>query len=146
MQFDSPTAEEYPFIYDSWARSFKKSPWAGCIPNHLYDMVSRAAASDILNRGARVVLAVTPIEGAEGRRIMGYSVSEPGVLHWLFVKKDYRGANVGGLLLEYTTDDWDREPWKYTFRTRASEPFLRAYTTQQHRWTWDPVFARVKAA
>jgi len=150
MIFDSPAADEYPLIFDSWARSFKKSPWAGCVPNHLWDMVSRAAASDILNRGARVIVAATPIEGADdyARRVMGYSVSEPGVLHWLFVKRDYRDMGVGRALLDETTRDWPKDSvydaghptYKYTHRTRASSGFLKG-----SGWQWDPVLARVKA-
>lgn len=146
MTFDSPRPDEFPLIFDSWARSFRKSPWAGCIPNHLYDQVSRATINDILNRGARVIVAVQEVEG--GRRVMGYSVSEPevpGVLHWLFVKRDYRGFGVGSALLDETVRDWPLTPprrWSYTHRTAASNRFLARYPHQFH---WDPVPARVKA-
>lgn len=151
MILDQPRAAEYPgdprdeykFIYDSWANSFRKSPWAGCVPNHLYDQVSREAARSILDRGAVVLVAVTPIAGQEEqfpevRRVMGYSVSEPdrNVLHWLYVKDDFRGMGVGRELLEKTCRI--DEDWTYTFRTRASSKFLGP------RFRWDPVRARVK--
>lgn len=137
MQFDVPTAEEMPLVFDSWARSFRKSPWAGCVPNHLWDQVSRAAAAGIVDRGALITVAVTPIEGAEGRRVMGYAVSEPDrrVLHWLFVKKDYRGVGVGGSILKHVAGDGF---WTYTHKTRASQKFLGP------RFAWDPVPARTK--
>jgi GNAT superfamily N-acetyltransferase len=145
MQFDSPRADEFPFIFDSWARSFRKSPWAGCVPNHLYDQVSRATSAGIIDRGARVIVAVAPLPDGD-RRVMGYAVSESEVLHWLFVKRDFRRMGVGRALLEETTRAWPRcsvfdeghGPWKYTHKTRVSAVFLGA------GWVWDPVPARMK--
>lgn len=135
MKIDTPRADEFPLVFDAWARSFKKSPWAGCVPNHLWDQVSRECAHQIVNRGARVLVAVTELPDGT-RRVMGYSVSEPGkkVLHWLFVKKDYRGMGVGKTLLAETCPG---HGWTYTHRTRASARFLPGFT-------WDPTAARVK--
>lgn len=154
MKFDAPTADEMKLVFDSWANSFRKSPWAGCIPNNLYDQVSREVARSILDRGARVIVAVTPIAGREDefpavRRVMGYSVSEPdrNVLHWLYVKdgpagNGYRRLGVGRALLEQTVKAFDPDrPFVYTFRTRASERFLNG---ESRRFIWDPVPARVK--
>lgn len=139
---DTPHADEFDLVFDAWANSFRKSPWAGCVPNNLWDQVSRAVADDILGRGALVIVAVTPIEGQEDkfpavRRVMGYSVSEPDkhVLHWLYVKRDYRGAGIGTALLRATAHDGD---WTYTHRTKASAGFLGS------RFRWDPVPARIK--
>ncbi len=137
MQFDSPTAEEYALVIDAWVRSYQKSPWAGCVPNHLWDSVSRTCISEILNRGARIVVAVADTEDG-GRRVMGYSVSEPGVLHWLFVKRDYRGVGVGSAILRETCPAGGG-PWTYTHRTRASERFLG------RNFAYDPRTARIKA-
>ncbi len=140
MTFDTPRPDELPLVYDAWARSFRKSPWAGCIPNRLYDSVSRAGIDDILNRGARVIVAVVELEGG-ARRVMGYVVAEPdwAVLHWLYVKEAYRGMGVGRALLERVTAEFppghDRT---YTYRTPASAKFLGS------GWDHDPVPARVK--
>lgn len=144
MNFVSPAADEFPLVYDAWANSFRKSPWAGCVRNCDWDEVSRNSINEILNRGARVICATADMEGG-GRRVLGYSVSEPAscVLHWLFVKRDYRGMGVGMELLRETTRDWppssSRVPRKYTHRTRASAKFLG------EGWVHDPVPARVKA-
>lgn len=134
FQFDAPNAEEYAFVFDSWASSFRKSPWAGCVPNHLWDQVSRACIGELLNRSLVVVAYRELADGT--RRIMGYSVSEPGVLHWLYVKRDYRGMGVGKRLLEFTTAGW--EQFAYTHQTRASRKFLG------QKWHWDPVLARIR--
>lgn len=149
-KFDDADADELPLVFDSWSRSFKKSPWAGCIPNHLYPEVSRATISEILDRGAKVIVAYVDLPDG-GRRVMGYSVSEPDkrILHWLFVKRDYRlpGWQVGTALLKRTCGDiqWNEhrqgydDPWTYTHKTPASTKFLGP------GFQWDPVPARVRS-
>lgn len=143
-KFDYADADELPLVFDSWSKSFKKSPWAGCIPNHLYPEVSRAGISEILDRGAKVLVAYIDLpDGA--RRVMGYSVSEPEkkILHWLFVKRDYRmpGWQVGTALLDRTlamAGEGRLEQWTYTYRTPASAKFLGPF------FTHDPAPARVR--
>ncbi len=141
MKYDTPTAEEFPLIYDSWARSFRKSPWAGCVLNRDYDAISRNTIGEILNRGARVICAVVDLDDGS-RRVAGYSVSEPDIctLHWIYVKDTYRvkGMQVGTQLLEETVKEWRKGVRVYTHRTPASAKFLG------HAWTHDPVMARVK--
>ena len=141
MTFSSPAADEWPLVFDSWARSYRKSPFAGCIPNNLYDEVSRASFNDIIARpGARVVVATTELpEG--GRRVMGYAVAEPhrNCLHWVFVKQAYRRLGVGRALVNEVTKDFAPGDKFYTHRTPSSSKFLR----ERDGWTWADAIARV---
>ena len=131
MKFDRPAADEWPLVFDSWANSYRKSPFAGTIPNHLYPEVSRAAANDIVARpGARVVVAVMDLpEG--GRRVMGYAVAEPrrNCLHWLFVKQAYRRLGVAKSLVAEVTKDFDPAPPVTTLTGRASPTSCSANAT-----------------
>lgn len=139
MTFDAPTADELPLIFDSWSRSFRKSDWAGCVPNHKWDEVSRVAIAELLERSVCIVALAPRVPGIfEGRRVMGYAVCEPNykVLHWLYVKDDYRRQGIGRALLREVRQG--TEGWKYTHRTAASRNFLGA------DFTWDPVPARVR--
>ncbi len=138
MQLVSPEPDEFSFIFDSWAKAFRASKWAGCIPNNLYDQVSRACASEIIDRGARVTVAVEVGEDGK-RRIVGYSVSEPRrrILHWLYVKRDLRGLGVGKRLLNEVLGTGTADGWTYSHKTNASDRFLRGMC-------WDPTSARVK--
>lgn len=140
MKFDRPAADEWPLVFDSWARSYRKSPFAGCIPNHLYDEVSRASFNDIIARpGARVIVATTELpEG--GRRVMGYVVTEPArnCVHWAFVKQAYRRLGVGRALLAEAIKDFSAGKKFYTHRTPVSQKFLR------DGFTWDDSIARIK--
>lgn len=109
------------------------------MPNHLWDTVSRATATDLITRGARVLVAYSPLEDGT-RRVMGYVVFEPGILHWLYVKRDYRGFGVGKALLRamFNSIEFPGAPdkWIYTHRTKASARFLG------RGFEWDPVPAR----
>lgn len=141
FQFDLATADEYAFVFDSWARSFQKSRYAGCIPNHLYPQVSRAGSADILDRGAKVEVAYVDMPDGS-RRVMGYSVSEPqrNILHWVFVKRDYRQLGIGRALVDRVTAECDpAKPKHYTYRTDASAKFLGP------SWQWEAKLARVRS-
>lgn len=137
MKLDDAQPDELVFVFDSWSRSFRKSPYAGCIRNCDYEPVMRNAMTELIDGGARVLVGWTPTEEGE-RRIIGYSVSDPGRLHWLFVKRDWRGIGFGRQLLDATVNGWTARRWTYTFRTHASSHFLG------DRFRWDPVPARVR--
>lgn len=44
--------DEIPYVYDSWIKSWKGSPWAGCIPNHLATAAHRETIHALVNAGA----------------------------------------------------------------------------------------------
>lgn len=159
MLFDTPRTtingegemqDEMDFVFDSWGNSYRKSPWAGCVPNHLWDQVSRISEQEIVARsGCKVTVAVTPVDGREAeypdvRRVMGYAVYEPAkrVLHFLYVKQDYRGNGIGKALLNEMLATAPRlnKKWEYTHKTNACDQFLG------RRFTFNAVPARIKSA
>jgi GNAT superfamily N-acetyltransferase len=109
--FATPTAEEWPFIFDSWARSFRNS---------------------------RVVVLVNATESGE-RRVIGYSVSDPKrrIIHYVYVKRDWRGLGAGRELRRDIVSDAELAGWSYTYRTSACGKF---YRSAKHR----PELARIK--
>lgn len=140
-EFTTPTAEEWPLIFDSWARSFRNSPWAGVIRNCDYPTVSRAAMSEIVDSGARVTVLVSKTEAGE-RRVIGYSVSDPTrkVIHYIYVKRDWRGLGMGKRLRQEVVPDNELSKWVYTYRTPACSKFYRDNHGKRH----EPVYARMK--
>lgn len=139
MNFDTPTAEEFPLIFDSWARCWMKSPWAGTVRNCDYPTVSRASMSELIDRpGTRVTVLHTVTDDGV-RRVVGYSVSEPSrhIIHWLYVKRDFRGLGNGRRLLAEIVGTTDKRLWSYTHKTNACNKFFRGLTH-------DPAPARVK--
>ena len=143
MIFSRPTSEEFKFVVDSWSNSFRKSPYAGCVPNNLWAEVSRATITQLIMRPtAEVTVALAPTTDGSRGRVMGYYVSEPGILHWLYVKKDFRRLGIGTKLLENSLSSWPgelRARPRYTHKTDSSLRFLPP------GWKWDPIPARIKA-
>ncbi len=129
MQFDTPMADEYRLIFDSWARSWMKSPWSGTFRNCDYDAGSRAMMSEIIDRpGTRVtVLWVWTEDEVPVRRVVGYSVSEPArkVMHWVYVKDKSRGAGIGRRLVKEVLGETDPREWVYTHKTNACAKLFR---------------------
>lgn len=101
----------------------------------------REGFADLLERVSTVVkVAVAPLESGE-RRVMGYYVAEPErrILHWLYVKKDYRRPlGLGRELLKHATAASPDVKWRYTYRTDVSARFLGS------RFVHDAIPARVK--
>lgn len=143
--FDYPTADEFKFILDSWSNSFRKSPYAGCVPNNLWPEVSRSTATQLMSRkSAQVIVALAPTDSGERGRVMGYYVAEPDILHWLYVKKDYRKLGIGKQLLKHALTIFTRGAHgnkRYTHKTNSCYWFLPS----TDGWKWDTIPARIKA-
>jgi GNAT superfamily N-acetyltransferase len=117
------------FVLDSWARSFRRSPFAGCVPEDLYPSVVRATATRLLATGTLEV-ACNPDEPDQ---ILGWALREPGRLHYVYVKDPWRRDGIARDLLA-------RAPLQsFTHRTPAGDRLLARVAP----WlTWDPVPAR----
>lgn len=144
IEFSTPTADELKFILDSWSSSYRKSRFAGTVPNNMWQEVARATATQLMSRlNCRTVVALVPSLGISGERgrVMGYSIAEPGILHWIYTKKDYRRLGVATRMLSEQLMQWDADLRKYprfTHMTDSSQRFLPP------GWKWDPIPARLK--
>lgn len=123
--------DETKFVVDSWVRSFRDSPWAGCIANDRYQEVMRETVNSLLARGVRVIVAI-PSEGP--RRVCSYIATEaPDLVHYIYTKNGSRKLGLAAELLA----KYGPPTGRLTFRTPASEFLLR------RGFTWTPVPARL---
>jgi len=83
------------FIMDSWMRSYRKSPDCN-LPDDLFFPAYRAVAT-LLLRTCTVECIVTP-DNTDA--ILGYIVYQPGVVHWVYIKRDYRENGLAFLLVK----------------------------------------------
>lgn len=86
---------DYVFIMDSWMRSYRKSPDSN-LPDSFFFAAYRAIAG-LLLKTSTVEVMVTP---DNNDAILGYVVYDPGVVHWVYVKRDYRESGLAHILIK----------------------------------------------
>ena len=138
--FRDPVPADVPFILDSWIRSFRESPWAGCVPNNQFYDVTRSAIEGLLERGAKLVVACSRVDSDQ---ILGWACTEKvrggDAAHFVYVKDPYRRRGLATELLNHGTANPQAQDRKfYTFRTRCASYFSR------HGWVHEPAIARRK--
>lgn len=86
------------FVFHSWLKTYRNSPFAEGIRSSLYYPSQHRVIEQIIARST-VLMAVSK---EDGNHIFGYIVFEkdPPVLHWMYVKYSYRGMGMENLLLE----------------------------------------------
>lgn len=92
-------AADKDFVFDSFFKSWRKSEYAGTIPNHLYYDVMVQLVEGLIGRGAKVDVAV------EGDTILGWIMHEVSgdgyaVVHYYYVKQRYETFGIFQKLLD----------------------------------------------
>lgn len=121
-----------------WIGSFRKSKWAGCIPNNKFPEVQGEIIKQLITRGSKCLLAVNPDSPSQK---LGFVVTEKTslgepVVHFLFVKDIYRQKGVAKSLLAEAKVPVDGSAF-YTHKTAYSKHFNGKFV---------PEIARRKAA
>lgn len=110
---------------DTWFRSYRTSPWAGVIPNHLYFPTMREMLAGLVARGAKLTAAAVGTEA--GERVLGWVCHEDKgadtVLHFVYVKDPFRRQGLGKALVDYVIGSGEGR-LLYTHRTRLSKYVL----------------------
>lgn len=116
VSFRGPTQGDFKFIFDSWLRSWRKSPWAGVIPNNVYYPLTRSNIEQLVGRGAQFTVACL---SSAPERILGWvcyeQVGPKAVVHYLYVKDPYLSLGIGEQLVERVPGE---QPGLYTYRYR----------------------------
>lgn len=131
--------DDLPFVLDGWIRSWRVSPWAGCIPNNRVFELTREAIAGLLLRGATIEVA--SVSGTQVTRLVGFVCYEPpDLLHYVYVKKTgFRGLGIGRQLVDTARTRLGLHgPGRLTHRTSQSGWLLDG------DWQWDPVPARTE--
>jgi hypothetical protein len=131
VNFRSAVPEDNKLIMDSWLKSWRESPWAGVVPNHLYYKQTRELIEHLVMRGSNFEVACSP---NDPNVIYGWickeltNEQEPvAVIHCVYVKDAYlkvrhEGGTIGSALVQRCAG---RQPGLYTFRTRQTEGACR---------------------
>lgn len=134
--------EDINFVFDSWLKSWRKSRYAGVVPNHLYYATYRATIESLVARGAMLTIACHPVNTDH---ILGWICTEQtldgyAVVHYLYVKDPFLKLGVDKELLEAVTGI---TPGFYTFcYTQVKDALEKEWPGQ--RWQWAPEIGRRK--
>ena len=103
------------FLYATWIKSFRDSSFARAVPTPIYNRSQRKRIDQLLeDEDTYVIVACSP-ETPE--HIYGYAVGAvPNVLHYLYVKKDYRNSGIGKRLCSHLWDGAKNNPVLYTHK------------------------------
>lgn len=126
------------FIFDSWLRSWRTSPWAGVIPNNVYYPLTRSVIEQLVGRGATFKVACL---ANDNDKILGWVCYEvpdqTTVIHYIYIKDAYIPFDIGQLLLDATPGS---KPGFFTFRYRQVSDIC----TYDKGWKHAPEIARRK--
>jgi len=116
IAFRSAVQDDMRFIMDSWLRSWRESPWAGCIRNDLYFATQRATIEGLIARSAEFIVAYLE---ERPDHILGWGCFEMTgdscVVHYLYTKDPYLGHGINKSLVERASGS---KPGFYTHRYR----------------------------
>lgn len=107
-----------------WTNSFKKSKWAGTLPNNKFPEYMGESIRQLISRGSKVLLAVNAEKPSQVLGFVAHEKTSRGepVVHYLFIKDYYRGHGLGRWLLEQAGIPLDGTAF-YTHRTDASRKY-----------------------
>ncbi len=117
-------ADDVMDVVKWWTGSFRRSRWAGTLPNNKFSEYMGEAIRQLLSRGSKCTLAVNPACPAQ---ILGFVVTEKtrageDVVHYLFVKDYYRKRGISKGLLAEADVSSDGSAF-YTHKTNFSKHY-----------------------
>ncbi len=134
-----PTPSDLAYIKQTWLSAYRTSPWAGVVPNNLYDHVYSETINQLTLRGMKFVVVANPAAPELMLGWLAYEVAsshqgDEYVVHFIFVKPTYRQLGIASKALASVNI---LGPYFYTFRT----PFSKYLKQGRYR----PEIARRKA-
>lgn len=91
--------EDICFIYSTWLKSYRTGSGLGLASGkHAYFLTYNLIIDQILGRSDTAVWVAVKFD--EPNVIWGYAVSEPGVLHYVFVKEAFRKFGIARSLYQ----------------------------------------------
>ena len=125
------TEEDYPFLYNSWLKSYRFSPFAERITNTIYFEDHHKLIEKIIDN-SKTLIACNPSDPSQ---LYGYIVAgeEEGVLvvHFVYVKHTFRNMGIGKTLLDAMGHDKEKAG-VYTHHTRMADKLAAKYNFVYH--------------
>ena len=118
--------EDRPFVLNAWLEGYRRSKFAGTVPNNLFDRVYSTAIQQLIDRGMQIDLLVAADDDLDQKLgFIAYETAQNGtlVVHWLYVKTEFREKGLAHFMRSSVSPS---EAFLYTFRTSYSRYFKKA--------------------
>lgn len=109
----------YNFMVSAWSKSFKKSLYAGVIPNHLYHSVMKEMIDGLIARGMLSLVICNKDNQDQILGFIAFEVENKYILHYIYTKYAVRGLGFAKLLTQAAKLP---NNYIYTHKTRHSKP------------------------
>jgi hypothetical protein len=96
VKIRSATSDDLPFIYSSWIKSYRHGNPACLRAGSEYFSGQHRVIERLLERGAEIRIACY---SESPHLILGWMCSEPGTIHYVYVKKPYRRLHIATQLV-----------------------------------------------
>lgn len=98
-QLRQATPSDLNFIYNSWLKSYRNSPWAANVPSAVYFKIHHDLIEALIQRSSCVVAC----DSEDPDQILGFAIVEQRrdlkIAHYVYVKQPYRRIGVATTLL-----------------------------------------------
>ncbi len=131
VRLRSIVEEDYPFLFNSWLKSYRFSHFGEKITNTIYFTDHHKIVENLVKNN-KVVMACSQDDPSQ---LYGYMVGgeEEGVLvlHFIYVKHTFRNMGIGKTLLDAFGHDKERAG-VYTHHTRMADKLAAKYNFVYH--------------
>jgi hypothetical protein len=125
---------DFNYVISAWLKSYRKSDFAGVVSNDIYYSTYLHTIESLIKSGAEIHVIQDTDERLVG--FICHSVTDDGygVIHYIYVNKDWRDFDIYDLLKDKVLGIC---PGFYTFRTKEIHKVLAG-------WRFAPEIARRK--
>lgn len=118
----APTVADEKYIRQTWISSYRNSPWAGTIPNNLFEDICTETYNQLILRGMKLLVCSNPANPTQLLGWLAYEVSSAGevALHYAFTKPLFRQLGIISHLLSVADIDGS---FFYTHKTPSAKFF-----------------------
>jgi len=125
------TQEDVSFIFNSWLKSYRSSPFARCIANEVYFNEHHKVIEQII-KDNKVIVACNE---KDDNQLYGYIVAGNYegffILHYIYVKHSFRDMGIGTELLNHFEHD-PTSASVYTHHTNLADKLKTKYNMIYH--------------
>lgn len=122
-----PKKTDIPFIYQTWLNSFRYDSWSKATAKSVFFDHYKLVIDEILSNSKTLIACLPEDEDI----ILGYLVYESQIIHYIFVKNDFRKYGIAANLVNHSMDL--EQPITITHRTKTALPILN-----NKNWIFNP--------